>query len=118
MTSTPDEQDTAKAMLGLGLCRALEDDWRDTLDSVAAERGWPTSREVARLARCVAALSAAYNDPKRARADVHAFGAARLGFAFARDVPKGAAAARELIASGALPFDKPLSVLDWGAGLG
>jgi ribosomal protein RSM22 (predicted rRNA methylase) len=33
-------------------------------------------------------------------------------------VPKGAAAVRELVASGVLPVDRPLKVLDVGAGLG
>jgi hypothetical protein len=39
-----------------------------------------------------------------------------LGFTFARDVPKGAGAVRELVATGALRT--PLRVLDVGAGLG
>ena len=106
-------------MLGLSLVRPLEDDWRDTLDGVARRRGWPTSREVAKLAARVTGLSAAYNDPSVARAVVKDAGAARLGFAFARDVPKGAAAARELVATGALGLGSaPLRVLDVGAGLG
>ena len=45
-------------------------------------------------------------------------GAARLGFSFARDVPKGAASVRELVATGTLRLDRPLRVLDVGAGLG
>ncbi len=45
-------------------------------------------------------------------------GAARLGFSFARDVPKGAAAVRELVLARALPFERTLRVLDLGAGLG
>jgi hypothetical protein len=45
-------------------------------------------------------------------------GAARLGFSFARDVPKGAAAVRELVAARALPRGRTLRVLDLGAGLG
>jgi ribosomal protein RSM22 (predicted rRNA methylase) len=105
------------------LVRPLEDDWRDVLDGVARARSWPTSHDVARLGAAVAALSAAYNDPSRARAQVRDAGAARLGFAFARDVPKGAAAVRELVATGALQrrLDRPdrrLRVLDIGAGLG
>jgi hypothetical protein len=107
-------------MLGLGLVRALEDDWRDTLDSVARRYGWPASDEVRGLAACVVALSSAYNDPAVARAAVRDAGAARLGFSFPRDVPKGAAAVRELVATGMVkpPGAGPLRVLDVGAGLG
>ncbi|HEX3772761.1 MAG TPA: small ribosomal subunit Rsm22 family protein, partial [Polyangiaceae bacterium] len=59
-------------------------------------------------------------DPSRSRAAMTDAGAARLGFSFARDVPKGAAAVRELVATGTLriPDDRPLRVLDLGAGLG
>jgi len=105
-------------MTGLALVRPLEDDWRDALDAVARSRGWPTSRDVAKLAARVVELSAAYNDPVRARAAMRDAGAARLGFSFPRDVPKGAAAVRELVACGALPRGRPLRVLDLGAGLG
>jgi SAM-dependent methyltransferase len=106
-------------MLGLALVRPLEDDWRDTLDAVARRKGWPTSRDVSQLAARVSALSAAYNDATVARAVVRDAGAARLGFAFARDVPKGAGAVRELAATGTLRLGKePLRVLDVGAGLG
>jgi hypothetical protein len=105
-------------MIGFDLVRPLEDDWRDTLDAVARARGWPTSHDVAKLAACVAELSEAYNDSTRARAGIREAGAARLGFAFARDVPKGAAAVRELVATGELRVDGTLRVLDVGAGLG
>jgi ribosomal protein RSM22 (predicted rRNA methylase) len=109
-------------MLGLDLVRPLEDDWRDTLDSVARRRGWPGSGDVRALAARLAALSSAYNDPAVARAAVKDAGPARLAFAFARDVPKGAAAVRELVATGVLsvprPANAPLRVLDVGAGLG
>jgi hypothetical protein len=106
-------------MLGRELVRPLEDDWRDTVDAVAHARGWPSTRDVAALAARVAALSAAYNDPEQARAAMKDAGAARLGFSFARDVPKGAAAVRELVATGALALrGAPLRVLDVGAGLG
>jgi SAM-dependent methyltransferase len=101
--------------------RTLEDDWRDALDAVARRHGWPTSRDVAQLGARVAELSAAYNDPARAHATLREAGAARLGFAFPRDVPKAAAAVRELVASGRLGgADQELSlrVLDLGAGLG
>jgi hypothetical protein len=122
-------------MLGLSLVRPLELEWRRTLDAVAQQRGWPTSQNVAELAACVARLSSAYNDPAVARATIRDAGAARLGFSFARDVPKGAAAVRELVATGALAADRrpaaqterpaadrehanDLRVLDLGAGLG
>jgi hypothetical protein len=105
-------------MEGLALVRPLEDDWRDTLDAVARARSWPTSRDVARLAARVVELSTAYNDPTRARAAVRDAGSARLGFSFPRDVPKGAAAVRELVAAGAMPRSGTLRVLDLGAGLG
>jgi hypothetical protein len=107
-------------VLGLSLVRPLEDDWRHTLDAVASARGWPTSREPAKLGKWVENLSAAYNDPARARASVRDAGAARLGFSFVRDVPKGAAAVRELVATGILRMreEGTLRILDIGAGLG
>src|SRR5579863_3334869 len=105
-------------MQRLALVRPLEDDWREAIDAVARSRGWPTTRDVAKLAARVVELSAAYNDPARARAAIRDAGAARLGFSFPRDAPKGAAAVRELVACGALPRDRPLRVLDLGAGLG
>lgn len=107
-------------MARVDLVTPLEDDWRDTLDGVARARSWPDSREVARLGAAVARLSAAYNDPSRATASARDAGAARLGFSFVRDVPKGAGAVRELVAGGALDLQghEPLRVLDLGAGLG
>ncbi len=102
----------------LALVRPLEDEWREAIDAVARSRSWPTSRDVARLAARVVALSAAYNDPARASASMRDAGAARLGFSFVRDVPKGAAGVRELVATGALRLDRPLRVLDMGAGIG
>ena len=108
--------------LGLALVQPLEPDWQATLDCVARRHGWPTSRDVGRLAAELASLSEAYNDPARASAAVRHAGAARLGFAFARDVPKAAAAVRELIATRQLKLERaaprPLRVLDLGAGLG
>jgi hypothetical protein len=108
----------AGAMIGIDLVRPLEPEWRTTLDAVARGRGLPTSRDVGKLAACVAELSAAYNDPARARATMREAGAARLGFSFVRDVPKGAGAVRELLATGGLPSEGSLRVLDLGAGLG
>jgi hypothetical protein len=108
-------------MVGLGLVRPLEADWREVLDAAARRRGWPTSHDAARLGAKVAELSAAYNDPERARAGMREAGAARLGFGFPRDVPKAAAAVRELVAVGRVRRDcesEPLRVLDLGAGLG
>jgi hypothetical protein len=105
-------------MLGLSLVRALEEDWRDTLDAVARRRGWPASQDVPELAARVAALSASYNDPAVARATMRDGGAARLSFAFARDVPKAAAAVRELVVLKAIPEGARLRILDLGAGLG
>lgn len=105
-------------MLGRHLVRSLEDDWRESLDGVAKARGWPTSREVATLAARVSALSAAYNDPARARAGARDAGAARLGFSFVRDVPKSAGAVRELLVASDLPKRDVVRVLDVGAGMG
>src|SRR5262249_44217069 len=105
-------------MLGRELVRPLEDDWRDVIDRVARARGWPTSRDPAALGARVKALSAADHDPARGRAASREAGAARLGFSFARDVPKSAAAVRELVATGALGERATWRVLDIGAGLG
>jgi SAM-dependent methyltransferase len=105
-------------MLGRNLVRPLEGDWRDVLDGIARARGWPTTNEPAKLGARVRALSDAYNDATRARAAARDAGAARLGFSFARDVPKGAAAVRELVATGSLRASGTLRVLDVGAGLG
>jgi len=105
-------------MFGANLVTPLEQDWRETLDDVGRARGWPTSHDVAKLASRVVDLSRAYNDSTHARAAMSEAGAARLAFAFARDVPKGAGAVRELVATGSLPLDRPLRVLDVGAGIG
>jgi hypothetical protein len=105
-------------MLGLELVVPLEDDWQVTLSDVARSRGWPTSGDVAKLGRAVAALSRAYNDDKAGLDLARDAGAARLGFWFPRDVPKGAGAVREVVASGALTGVRRLRLLDVGAGLG
>ena len=100
------------------LVRPLEADWQATLDGVARALGWPTSLETAKLAAQLAKLSSAYNADGVSGSPATA--AARLVFSFARDVPKGAGAVRELVASGALalPSGRPLRLLDLGAGLG
>jgi hypothetical protein len=99
----------------------LGDAWRDILDAVLARRGAPTTGEVSKLAPRLEELSRAYNAglvgsgaPTRAPLE------ARLAFSFARDVPKGAGAVRELVRTGALaaPRDRALRVVDLGAGLG
>jgi SAM-dependent methyltransferase len=115
------------------LVRPLEDDWRETIDAIARARRWPTSETPAQLGALVRALSDAYNATpgnvavaaglSRAIASSGPALAARLGFSFARDVPKCAGAARELIASRALAGligegRAPLRVLDVGAGMG
>jgi hypothetical protein len=109
-------------MLGLELVRPLEDNWREALDDVAASRRWVSSRDPRRLAARVAELSSAYNDASRARAPLREAGPARLAFSFARDVPKGAAAVREIIATSSLAgadrSGQALRVLDVGAGFG
>ncbi len=100
----------------------LEEAWRDALDGIARSRRWPTSHDVARLAPKLAALSAAYND--ETTRGLSGLGedtmVARLLFSFVRDVPKMAAAVRELVVSGTLTLSeaRPLRVLDLGAGLG
>ena len=103
------------------LVRPLTEDWRDTLDALAQARGWPTSREPERLAVHVAKLSLAYN-MEGASGFLRTRDAlsARLGFSFPRDVPKTAGAIRELVATGTLAMhaERPLRVLDLGAGLG
>lgn len=79
-----------------------------------------TTKDVARLAPLTSELSRAYNtaqaEGRRTKLPLEA----RIAFSFPRDVPKGAAAVRELVASGvlAIPRDRPLRVLDLGAGLG
>ncbi len=110
--------------LEVALARALEEDWRTSIVGVARARGWPTLDEPARLGSLVRALSEAYNATAGMRATGRAVAssgpsiAARLGFSFARDVPKAAAAVRELVAAGEIGQRGQLRVLDVGAGLG
>jgi ribosomal protein RSM22 (predicted rRNA methylase) len=101
--------------------RPLEDAWQEVIDAVLRRRGAPDTRDVAKLAPRLVELSRAYNaglagDGARVRVPLDA----RIAFSFARDVPKGAGAVRELIAAGALKTlpDRPLRIVDLGAGLG
>src|ERR1700761_6821285 len=95
-----------QARRSLALVRALEVVWRAAIDGVARAHKWPTSAEPAALGALVRALSDAYNAPTpppgRAVASSGPALAARLGFSFARDVPKAAAAVRELVLAGEL----------------
>ncbi|MBX3223119.1 MAG: hypothetical protein KF795_21580 [Labilithrix sp.] len=105
------------------LVRPLEAQWQGVLDDVLRPmRGGPplTTKDVARLGPKVAELSRAYNQAEAEGRRTKLPLEARIAFSFPRDVPKGAAAARELVASGAVkvPADRPLRVLDLGAGLG
>ena len=108
-------------MPSVDLVRPLEDAYQDVLDAVLRKRGSPTTRDVARLAPRVSELSHAYNTGlagggARVRLPLEA----RIAFSFARDVPKGAAAVRELVQAGALAAsgDRTLRIVDLGAGLG
>ena len=104
------------------LVRPLEARWQEVLDEVLRPMHRPplATKDVARLAPKVEELSRAYNraeaEGRRTKLPLEA----RVAFSFPRDVPKGAGATRELVASGALtiPADRPLRVLDLGAGLG
>ncbi len=89
------------------------------LKEIATHRRWPTEGEA--LVQGIRDVSERYNDP--ASESFRRLGpealAARLLFWFPRDVPKAAAAVRELVRYGDLkPGDAPLKVLDLGAGLG
>ena len=102
--------------------RPLEDAWRPVLEAVLRRLGAPGLDDVGRLAPRLAELSRAYNEgragdaPDRGPTPLEA----RVAFSFARDVPKGGAAVAELVAAGVLkvPEDRPLRILDLGAGLG
>ncbi len=103
------------------LVRPLENAWQAILDAVLRRRGAPVTADVDALAPRLIELSRAYNaglagDGARAVIPLDA----RIAFSFARDVPKGAGAIRELVLSGALslPADRPLRIVDLGAGLG
>jgi ribosomal protein RSM22 (predicted rRNA methylase) len=103
------------------LVRPLEAAFQDVVDAVLQKRRAPTTQDVAALGPRVAALSHAYNaglagDGARVKVPLEA----RIAFSFARDVPKGAAAVRELVRTGALAAsgDRTLRIVDLGAGLG
>ncbi|MEI7892259.1 MAG: small ribosomal subunit Rsm22 family protein [Myxococcales bacterium] len=96
----------------------LEESWRGVLDAVAREHRWPTSRDPERLGASVAALSASYNGLSDMPTTGERALAARLGFSFARDVPKAAAAVREVVCHLGLDQETPVRLLDVGAGLG
>jgi hypothetical protein len=96
--------------------KPLEDDWQGVLDSVLTKMGAPKTSDVARLAPKLAELSRAYNEGAAGVDQKPVPLEARVAFSFARDVPKGAAAVRELVAAGLLTT--PLRILDIGAGLG
>ncbi|MCU0683553.1 MAG: thiamine phosphate synthase [Polyangiaceae bacterium] len=104
------------------LAAPLDEPWLARLSALAALRGWPGPNEPRRLGPLVARLSELYNTAGSlpSGAERTRLLAARLGFSFARDVPKGAAAVAELALSGSLGFTagEPLRVLDLGAGLG
>lgn len=103
------------------LVRPLEDAWQDVIDAVLRRRGAPLTGEVSKLTPRLVELSQAYNqglagDGARVKVPLEA----RIAFSFARDVPKGAGAVRELVAAGAVPVpgDRALRIVDLGAGLG
>ncbi len=103
------------------LVRPLEPIWQEVLDSVLRRRGAPPTTDVAKLTPRLVELSNAYNqglagDGARVKVPLEA----RIAFSFARDVPKGAGALRELVRAGVLkaPLDRTFRVVDIGAGLG
>ncbi len=103
------------------LLAPVESVWLDAVRAVAAAHGFASVDAPARLGASVARLSAVYNDPTRA--DLHSVDVAlleaRLGFSLVRDLPKVTTAVRELVDAGLLRLrEKPLRVLDLGAGLG
>src|SRR3954447_15156130 len=78
--------------------RPLEAVFQEVIDAVLRKRGSPTTADVTALGPRVSALSQGYNTGLPAKAPLEA----RIAFSFARDVPKGAAAVRELLGTGAL----------------
>jgi SAM-dependent methyltransferase len=109
----------AAPVIGARLVHPLEDAWREHLHAIATKHRWPSAADAPKLAPWLRALSEHYNLSSAPGPDTKERLAARLGFSFARDVPKGAAAVRELVALGAIADkSEPLRVLDLGAGLG
>lgn len=104
------------------LVQPLEPSWQGIIDDVLLPMRRPplSTRDVAWLAARVEELSLAYNSGRAEGRRTKLPLEARVAFSFPRDVPKGAAAVRELVATGALavPEERPLRVLDLGAGLG
>ncbi len=102
--------------------RPLDEAWRDLIDGILREIGRISFADTARLARSVEEVSRIYN-AGLASSGTRAPIEGRIAFSFARDVPKGAAAVRELVMAGLLPMPAgdargPLRVVDLGAGLG
>lgn len=104
-------------VLGRARVRTLEPAWQSLLTTIATEAKLPTDETT--LATQLAALSATYNEGKTPQQQQALLGP-RLLFSLPRDLQKGAAAVRELVATGLLTFsnDAPLRVLDLGAGMG
>lgn len=99
----------------------LSDDFRAVLDEVLRARGSGPVSDTAKMGPKVAEVSRLYNAGLAGslqRAPIEG----RIAFSFARDVPKGAAAVRELVQAGLLGDDaevaRPLRIVDLGAGLG
>lgn len=100
----------------------IDDEWRNALDAVAEMRRWPKTHEHAKIAAYVSRVSAAYNHEGHdaiPNLDRNEALAARTEFFFPRDLAKGWGAVRELVRSGAIgDAEKPLRILDLGAGVG
>ncbi|MBK8216819.1 MAG: hypothetical protein IPK71_24095 [Myxococcales bacterium] len=108
-------------MAFLSLVRPLEESHADVLRALAKRHGFPSVDEPGKLGPAVSVLSALYNGLSGGAValDARAHLGARLGFSFPRDVPKGAAAVRELVGTGLLALrGEKLRVLDVGSGLG
>jgi len=102
--------------LGATVVRPLEGPWQALLEGIARAAQLPTAP--AEVVALLQALSATYNDGKDF-AQQQKLLAPRLLFSLPRDLQKGAAAVRELVATGLLRLgDAPLRILDLGAGMG
>jgi hypothetical protein len=106
--------------------RSLEPAWQPvidaTLSAVARREGRSPLRtsDVGRLSPKLVELSRAYNEGEAEGSKTKLPLDARVAFSFVRDVPKGAAAVRELVGSDVfgLASRHTLRLLDLGAGLG